>query len=187
MLRRATWAPWAALGLVLALAPGCPPREDTTALLLRAHALGEEYRWAEARDYARRYLITRPDSAPGHLLYAKGCLRVALEDMRLSIAQGELETALALFEAAPDLGPLADAWEPNQFLGLIHHELATVYFRRIYEVSDAGVPEALIKRDLERAREHVDLGLQADPESKSLQMMRETIAELLGGQKTVSV
>ncbi len=161
----------------LVLAVGCGPHGTSDPLLLKAYELGEAYQWETARSYVKRYLAHNPDSAPGHLLYAKSYLRVP--DANLAIAKGELDTALTLFEASPDLGVLTGKWTSDEFLGLIHHEMATVYLRRIYILSSNGMGTPIIRHDLEAARRQVELGLKADPASKSLQMMRTTLDELM--------
>lgn len=178
MVQRMEWGRQAALVLLPVLAAGCAQDGANDYLLVRAYDLGKDYEWAAARSYAKRYLTEAPDSAAGHLLYAKGYLRV--QEPNLAIAKGELETALALFDQHPDLGALTGEWTPEVFLGLIHHELATVHLRRIYTLSSNGIGGQAIQFELEEARKHVDLGLKADPDSKSLQMMRETLAELMG-------
>ena len=176
MARWRVWRRRTALGALLLLAAGCARPNGDDHLLRKAYELGEAYEWEAVRSYAKRYLTEHPDSAPGHMLYGRSYLR--LHAPNLAIAKGELDTALALFNASPDLGVLADTWNPGKFVGDIHHEMATVYLRHLHALSSEGVGAAVIQHDLEEARRHVDLGLEADPSNPSLQLMRKTLADL---------
>lgn len=184
-LRRSPWL-WIASAILLVSLAGCGGGSGDDAQLLRAayekaqaYNRGQTDEWPEARALVKRYLVKHPDSAAGHLIYGRSYLRVPEAGLNLTIAHGELETALALFEASRDLGPLADVWTEGQFEGHIHHELATVYMRRIHALGDSRLAGSLLVHDLEAAERHVIAGLQADPDSESLQQMSEVLRKLI--------
>jgi len=154
------------------LATGCrrSPGED---VLLDSYRLGQQHRWNQALPHVKAYLIEHPDDAAGHYLLGQCYLHVPAP--HLTIANGELQTALNCFQRTRDLGVFASLMTPNKFESDIHRRSALVYMRMVREGMTHGLPPGLLRPQLARALEHVRRARALDPASPILEEMEEAL------------
>lgn len=166
----------AALVLLAAAMGACGQRGQETPLL-RAHQLGEQYRWGEAMPFAKAHLTAHPGDPAGHYLLGRCYLHAP--QPYLVMAEGELRTALHGFQRTRSVGGLAPYMSPAQFEAAIYRELARTDLRRAHEAITLNFAPAFIRMHLQRAFDAVQTGRAINPEDAILREMEETLSALL--------
>ena len=157
---------------------GCGKRPDDS-LVSQAFELSEQRRVNEAIPLIKKYLQTHPDDAVAHYIYGKCWLHRT--DAFTTLAKGEFETALALFERNKDLGIFRDKMTPNFFRASLHRDTALALLRAVYEAEGVGVMPPMMMKVLNLAAEHVRKGLLYDPGDAFLMEMKQTLESLRQG------
>lgn len=163
-------------GFFLSLIAGCAENPGPE-ILRRAWDLGEEYHWEEAGGLARSYLLSHPGNAPAHFLLGRSFLHGA--PPRLTLAEGELRTALRCFRDNRDLGPLAELHRENEFEAAIHRELARTEMRWMREAALKNMPAHILRPRVKRALEEVRKGRELDPACPVLADMETTLEQYI--------
>jgi tetratricopeptide (TPR) repeat protein len=175
MIRVGFRAGW--LGVLLAAAiAGCRGGERHD-LIAQAHALGAQWRWEEAQPLVKAYLIQHPEDPSGHFLLGRTYLHQ--QPPYLTMAEGEFETALALFRKRGDCGGLAEALPGAEFESAVHREIARAQLRWAYEAMRVGIPFSRIRPRLEKALDNVQQGRALTPDSEPLAEMEQLLRAYL--------
>ncbi len=170
--------------LLLVILAGCTPRSDhDEVLLIQAHTQGQEDRWGQVTPLARILLLQHPHHPVGHFLLGTSYARVA--NPYIVAAEGELNIALNSFIALEEaeqqdiLGPLNAIYTPETFIATIYTELARLHMRIFHQGTSYRIPPHILRQHMERALLFVEDGIVLDPNSKTLQMMQETLLAIL--------
>lgn len=164
---------------VLAVSACGHDREDA-ALLEQADAIFSANRPAAALPLVREYLCRHPDDASAHYLLG-ACYR-AVNPPELTLADGELETALACFQRTGRRGALKRFDSDRDFELFAHRGRALVGFAWLREAMDRGVRSEYLVKLARECLEHVEAGLRLDPEHVELKEMKETLEGILEGR-----
>ncbi len=155
----------------------CGHDRESAALLEQADAILSANRPAEALPLAKEYLLRHPDDASAHYLLG-ACYR-AVSPPQLTLADGELETALACFERTGRRGALKRFDNDRDFQLFAHRGRALVAFAWLHRAMDRGVRREYLVKLAGQCLAHVDAGLRLDPKHAELQEMKETLEVLL--------
>ncbi|MBI2426121.1 MAG: hypothetical protein HYV27_25080 [Candidatus Hydrogenedentes bacterium] len=185
MRRKAHAAAAMALAAVCLAACEPAPDESPAQRLIAAYQMGQEYEWDAARAYAKAYLQVFPEDASGHFLLGQSYLRIPVPN--LTMAEGEIMTAIRLFDAHGQVGALEPVLAAPDFEFNLQLEAARTYVRAFREVLVQGFPVSQNLGLLEMARDHVDRGLALQPDHKYLKEMRAMLAGYLGEPKPLGV
>lgn len=163
---------------------GCASRSaQNEALLIQAHTLGQEDRWGQVTPLAQTLLLQNPHHPVGHFLLGTSYARVA--NPFIVAAEGELNIALSSYiglserEQQSILGPLATIYTPETFTATIYTELARLHMRIFHQGASFRIPPQILRQHMERALLFVEDGIVLDPDSRTLQMMQETLLAIL--------
>jgi hypothetical protein len=179
-LKAPAWQLQFGLGVVLIMLSGCgrSPQYDP-APLRQAAALGDEQRWDDARPLIKAHLLKFPEDAAGHYFYGLSYLHLA--EPELTIAEGELLTALALLRPEDPHIQAATGMDYATFKGSLHQKTAMVYMRAFREAIRLNIPMELTRDLLTKAMEQTELGLDSNPTSHLLKEYKDFLEETLQG------
>jgi len=164
------------LAVLLCLLAACR-HTPGKAQIEQAYQHAEAYEWNSVLPLVKQYLIYHPYDAGGHLLLGRCYLEVT--PPTLAIADGELQTALALAESGAELGPYAGRMTRDQFIGFIYEKRAKMFMRGYHEGIRMNARSEVLRLQLERSLEQVHRGLAFDPDSPVLQEMEHALLETL--------
>lgn len=154
----------------------CSPRpiagED---VLIEGETQLRDMEWENARVTLRRFLLDRPEHAGGHFYLGRAYLFA--EDFRPAIAEGELQTALALFKRQGGRSPIP-RFDDRYFELICNIESAKVCVLQIAEVRDRGLPMGPMKGVARRARDYVEAARAVIPESEDVAAYDELVAQI---------
>jgi hypothetical protein len=168
----------AGLAALCVLAAGCGGEsEPHPAVLIRALEHGLKHEWDAAQPLIREYLLGHPEDAGAHWLW--GCAHLHRKQPWMSIADGEFETALALLRKSGDPGAIRHVVSAGRFEGMIYEKKALIHMRLAHEILAHTMPEHMVRPHLQKALVLVRKGRNADPASRKLREMEETLEKSL--------
>lgn len=141
-----------------------PTAQDETEqdLFARGEFLCREARWDEARLVLREFLLDNPEHPGAHFYLGRSYL-LWQDDFRPAIAEGELQTALALYRENGGTHHI-ERFSNDYFELICNMESAKVCFKQFTLLLDTGVPARHLGPIVDRARGYVDAGREVDPE-----------------------
>jgi tetratricopeptide (TPR) repeat protein len=119
------------------LMSACRNRVDDSDLV-NAWTLCEALEYEEAFPIVREYLFLHPDNSVAHYLLGK-CYQQR-ENPALTLAKGELDMALFLFDRDGDLSVLSEAMTGSEYRATLHCDIVLVLLRTIIEAEEQGMP-----------------------------------------------
>ncbi len=166
-------------GAVCAAMLGCS-QPDPNALLARGERLILDAKWHEAMQPLKQCLLIQPDNPGAHFYLGRAYLNArfgaTIPPWRLTVALGELETALRTFERHGRVQPL-DRYTPQQFEVMCHVTKAQAHLRKIEFGMGTGIPPsamAAVMRDMEQDAEAARAIM---PESEDVKVLESFIAQ----------
>jgi hypothetical protein len=165
----------AALGVVYGaplFRPALGPQD-----ILAAHERAREGDWTTAFLVARAYTVQHPECPVGHFLLGQ-CYLYG-ERVQLTLASGELETALRLYERTGNLGAWEGIVDGPDFMSRVHKIRGVVELRIVREALNHHLPVPFIRRHLLEGIEQVKRGLELMPGESSLIEMEAAMRKLL--------
>jgi len=147
-------------------------------LLEQADAFFSEGRADEALLLAKQYLCDYPEDASAHYLLG-ACYR-AVTPPWLTLAEGELGTALACFRRTGRRGALSRFDSDHDFELAVHRGRALIGIAWLREAMDRGLRGQYLAKLAGQCLEHVREGLRlapGHPELREMQVMLETFVE----------
>ncbi len=154
------------------LRPATPPPD-----IRQAHELARNGHWDTAFDICKDYVLMHPNDPVGHFLLGQ-CYLYG-KRVQLTLASGELETALNIHERTGTLGAWEGTMTPEEFAFRIYKVRAVVELRVVREAINFQLPLDFIRRHLLAGMEQVKMGLQVKPEDPNLQEMESAMRTLL--------
>lgn len=152
--------------VILMLLPGCRAAPDKNTLI-DAWQLCENLEYAAAMPLVRAFLLQNPRDPVAHYLLGK-CYQNS-EESQLTLAKGEFDMALNLFDAEGDLSILEGIMTAAEFQATLHCDTALVLLRSVLEAEKAGLPQYASLPALRSALDHAQKGLYFNPKSEFLQ------------------
>ncbi len=170
-----------AVAFAALLTPACnrPPEED---LFSAGETLYLDQRYDEAIDAFKRFLQDNPNHAGAHF-YLGTCYFASDDNRWLGIAQGELQTAIALFERQGKVSPIP-RFNDTYFELISHINLAKIYLGLALSIVEdrSGLPgldrRRAVELALEKCEEQYDIVAQIDPENADVAWLRDQIDTL---------
>ncbi|GMV99521.1 MAG: hypothetical protein AMXMBFR84_06600 [Candidatus Hydrogenedentota bacterium] len=164
-IKRVTAAVLIAIG---AAACQSQPKRD---LLAEAEYLCLETRFDEAIPILKQLLLEQPHHAGGHY-YLGWCYLSSSDNRWLMVAQGELETALAIYKRTGGPSPIP-RFSSQYFELICHIDIAKVHLRQLLFILDNGAPSGLnpftlIEALVQKCKEQAEAARKVDPESKDV-------------------
>ena len=141
--------------------------------------------YTAAAEVFKRRLIQNPDDAGAHF-YLGTCYLYDTNKNWLGIAQGELETALSLFERQGKVNPVP-RFSAEYFEMICHLNQAKVYLVLIDELAKAPrqfggvVPGSVIPKILEKCKEQADLAERVSPGNPDVVALKSLVRQLTEG------
>lgn len=163
--------------VALATLSACGRDTVDASLLERADALLLQARPMEALPLAKAYVAAFPEDASGHLLLG-ACYRISTPDW-LMLADGEFETAAALFKRTGRRGALSRFTDDKAFRIALYRFRALVDMRWTLDAINRNVKEEYVHKLARRCAEHVEEGLSLNPEDAELLQMRSALGAYL--------
>lgn len=145
--------------------------------ILAAHEVARNGDWDTALEISKHYVLLHPEDPVGHFLLGQ-CYLYG-KRVQLTLASGELETALHIHERTGNLGAWAGTVEPVDFAFRIYKVRAVVELRIVREAISFQLPLPFIRRHLLAGMEQVKMGLQLKPDDASLKEMEAAMRALL--------
>ncbi|MCP4641238.1 MAG: hypothetical protein GY851_12425 [bacterium] len=152
---------------------GC--RTDSADRLPKAEELYLAQRYDEAIPLLRQHLVVHPDDAAGHF-YLGSCYMLS-SDPWMVLAQGEIETALAIFERTGKKSPI-DRFTDTYFELRCHLELAKILFKQVIFLADENGPPRLAAMVVERLEETLERVRKIDPSAPEVAQLEGLIARV---------
>lgn len=132
------------LTLLMAVLSGCAKQPERN-LFAEAEHLYLDQRYDEAVVLLKQHLARHPEDAGAHF-YLGTCYLSSPKNGWLGIAQGELQTALALFERQGKINPIPRFNDSTYFELICHINLAKVYLRLILNIMDMDSSQLQLNR-----------------------------------------
>lgn len=154
------------------LASACEPAgpdvsfEQTEFLVL-------EGKYDEAIPALKEFLLVHPDHSGAHY-YLGRAYAAAHESFWLTLAAGEIETALALYQRQGRKSAI-ERYSDKYFELTCHYELIRVRMKQVTFLMGIGAPRDTIVLHLQKAEEQLSQARLIDPESKDIQNLTEGI------------
>jgi tetratricopeptide (TPR) repeat protein len=170
-------------GLVAGVAAcGSAPEQD---LLGQAEHSYLEGNYEEAIPLLKRHLSSNPNDVAGHF-YLGSCYVLASESFHLTIARGELETALALYQrSGAETSPIERFSSAKYFELRCHLELGKVLFRQVLFMVENRWPYAIVQETVRECEETLADARRLNPDSDDVKELETIIRNLkldLGGR-----
>lgn len=175
--RRAILIP--VIGIVAISCSSRAPEQDLFAV---AETLYLDQHYDQAIDAFKRFLLDHPDHAGAHF-YLGTCYFASDDNRWLGIAQGELLTAIALFERQGKVSPVP-RFNDTYFELISHINLAKIYMGLVLTILDEGsrIPgldkRRAVEMTLEKCDEQYDIVAKIDPDHADVQWLKERINTL---------
>jgi tetratricopeptide (TPR) repeat protein len=157
------------LGLAVLALTGCSRDDGSLEDAERVYLAG---RYDEAVPLLKEYLLRHPDDAGAH--FYLGSSYLLQDDPWLTLAEGEIETALALFERSGKVSPIP-RFSDTYFELRCYLELAKVYFKLILFLGDNRGSPQWIAMITERCDEILASARQVDPDAPEVKQLEELI------------
>ena len=145
--------------------------------ILVAHEIARNGDWDAALNIAKAYVLATPDDPVGHFLLGQCYLYGG--KVQLTLASGELETALRIHERTGALGAWEGTVDPLDFLYRVYKIRAVVELRIVREAMNYQLPLPFIRRHLLAGIEQVEMGLQLKADDAALKEMHTAMQKLL--------
>jgi tetratricopeptide (TPR) repeat protein len=158
------------------LMSACRNRVDDSDLV-NAWTLCEALEYEEAFPIVREYLFLHPDNSVAHYLLGK-CYQQR-ENPALTLAKGELDMALFLFDRDGDLSVLSEAMTGSEYRATLHCDIVLVLLRTIIEAEEQGMPPNAGIPILRIALEHARKAAYFNPESAFILDLTQTLESML--------
>ena len=154
-----------------------PPAVDYDAMFDEAEALLLEAKWKEAHTVLREFLKANPDHPGAHFYLGRSYLFLE-DDFRPTIAEGELQTALALYTENGGKSFIKRFNSPNYFPLICNIESAKVSIKEYAFLSEFKVPPGYLAAIVERARHYTEEARKISPNSNDVADFDELIGQL---------
>ena len=164
-----------ALGLLMGLPMLRPARPAPD--IVQAYEAAKRGEWEIAAEEARRYVLAQPEDPIGHFLLGQAYLYGPR--LQLTIAAGEMETALRLHERTGSLGAWAGTLDSTEFVYRVYKIRAVVELRIVREAISYELPVNFIRRHLLAGLEQVRMGLQVKPGDPEIKEMEDALTRIL--------
>jgi len=167
-----------AMGLTFASCEKAP--EEDLFAKAETHYLDQHY--DEAIGLFKRFLLDNPDHSGAHF-YLGTCYFASDDNRWLGIAQGELETAIALFDRQGKESSIP-RFNSTYFELISHINLAKIYLGLVFTIIENGPripgidPKRAVELALEQCDEQYEIVEQIDPEHPDVLWLKERIASL---------
>lgn len=168
------------LGLALASCEKAP--EEDLFAKAETHYLDKHY--DEAIDLFKQFLLDHPDHSGAHF-YLGTCYFASDDNRWLGIAQGELETAIALFERQGKVSSIS-RFNATYFELISHISLAKIYLGLVFTiVEDSAQIPGLDRRQaagmaLDKCDEQYEIVKKIDPDHGDVLWLRNQIDKMRG-------
>ena len=145
--------------------------------LVIAYTLCEKLEYEKAFPIVREYLLRYPDNSVAHYLLGK-CYQQR-EDAALTLAKGELDMALFLFDRDGDLSVLSEAMTASEYRATLHCDIVLVLLRTIIEAEEQGMPPNAGIPILRIALEHARKAAYFNPDSVFILDLTQTLETMI--------
>lgn len=168
--------------LIVAVLSGCPKQPERN-LLAEAEQLYLDMRYDEAIALLKQHLVRHPEDAGAHF-YLGTCYLSSSQNAWLGIAQGELQTALALFQRQGKVNPIPRFNSATYFEMICHINLAKVYLRLIINVMDTDPSRlqvdkrAAIRKLVDGLEEQYEAARAIAPNDADVMSLRQRIIDI---------
>ena len=178
---------WLAVALVFAAGTSLSCRQEPeVGLFAQGETLYLDGRYDEAIAVFKRFLLEHPDHAGAHF-YLGTCYLSSDANAWLGIAQGELQTALALFERQGKVNPIKRFSSATYFEMICHINQAKIYMNLMLTVMEDPPtwmrrvdPRAAMAMLLEKCEEQYEAARHVDPSNPDVEGLRKQIDMLRG-------
>jgi len=163
-------------GLVAGVAAcGRAPEQD---LLARAEHLYLDRNYEEAIPLLKRHLLKHPNDVAGHF-YLGSCYVLASEGFHLTLARGELETALALYQRSGATASPVPRFSSAEYFELrCHLEIGKVLIRQVLHMLENRWPHAMVQETVRTCDETLAEARRIDPDSADVKELEAIIANV---------
>ena len=145
--------------------------------LVRALEQAREGQWDFAMAGTRAYLLDYPDDPFGHFLLGQ-CYLYGTR-LQVTMASGELETALKLHERTGSLGAMQGRMEPDDFVYRVYKIRAVAELRIVRESMAYSLPRPFVVRHLHACLNEIRAGLERFPGDDFLLGMKAEVEQVL--------
>jgi len=177
------------LTLLLVLVSGCAKQPERD-LFAESEQLYLSLRYDDAIGLLKQHLAQHPEDAGAHF-YLGTCYLNSPKNGWLGIAQGELLTALALFDRQGKVNPIPRFNDATYFELICHINLAKVYLRLVLNVMNMDANQLKIDHRtalrglVNGLQEQYEAAKQIDPNHADVKGLRERIEEVQGFMQTL--
>ena len=147
--------------LFLCACSGPESPEEPVDLFAQGEFLCREARWGEARDVLRAFLVEHPEHAGAHFYLGRSYL-LWEEDFRPAIAEGELQTALALYRESGEHH--IERFPDDYFVLICDIESAKVTIKQFALLQQLRFPPQTLLPILDRGWGYVERAREAIPD-----------------------
>ncbi|MFP6581400.1 MAG: hypothetical protein VCD00_02455 [Candidatus Hydrogenedentota bacterium] len=130
-------------------------------LFARGEYLCREARWDEARRVLREFLLDNPEHPGAHFYLGRSYL-LWKDDFRPAIAEGELQTALALYHENGGTHHI-ERFSDEYFELICNIESAKVCMEQFTKLLDAQIPARHLSPIVLRARRYIEAARDINP------------------------
>jgi len=166
--------------LAAALAAGvvaCGPAPEG-GLLEQAEQFYLDGQYDAAIPLLKRHLLAYPDDVAGHF-YLGSSYTLASEGFHLTLARGELETALAQYHrSGAKVSPIERFSSADYFELRCHLELGKVLFKQVVFMLENRWPSAAVNETMRAFEETLEEARRISPESDDVKNLEGIIREL---------
>ncbi len=175
-----------AIGLCIA---SCGKPSEQEDLFAKGEALYLDQHYDDAIAAFKKYLLDHPDQAGAHF-YLGTCYMGSKDNRWLGIAQGELQTAIALFERQGKVSPIP-RFNATYFELIGHINLAKIYLNLVFTIIE-NMPQNMAHIDkrqaialtLDKCEEQYEIVKKIKPDHPDVKWLRNQIDTL---RKTLSI
>jgi tetratricopeptide (TPR) repeat protein len=155
------------------------PEED---LFAKAETLYLDQQYDDAIELFKRFLLEHPDHAGAHF-YLGTCYFASEDNRWLGVAQGELQTAIALFERQGKVSSIP-RFNSTYFELISHINLAKIYLGLVFTIVEEAprMPgfdqRKAVELALEKCDEQYDIVKRIDPDNPDVVWLKGEIDTL---------
>jgi hypothetical protein len=167
------------LGMIILPLASCSsaPTVDYDRMFHDAEQLMLEAQWRKAHTLLRIFLKENPDHPGAHFYLGRSYLYLE-DDFRPLIAEGELQTALALYNENGEKSYIDRFNSPNYFPMICNIESAKVSLKEYAFLVNLNAPQRLVQLNVRKARHYVEEAKKISADSKDVQDYDAYIREL---------
>lgn len=172
--------PWLVAAAGLSALAGCTDDPDPAELLARGERLVLGGHFHEAIAPLKQCLLLDPSNPGAHYYLGQAYLnaqyRTAFPPWRLSVALGELDTALAWFHRM-GRPKVLERFTPDEFEVSCHLKKAQVYLRQLQFAVSQGFPPRALEGTFQALDTEADAARAVMPDSADVAALDELIAQ----------